>query len=68
MVLIPDCVLNRSRMQVPSCTKRPVHTGRQCFVWNNNEIKSVDLKAGGHRDSELIFPGGQQLPHGMLEK
>lgn len=34
-------------MQVPSSTNRPVHTDQQCFVWNNNEIKSVDLKDGG---------------------
>lgn len=29
---------------------------------------SADLKAGGDDDSELIFPGGQQLPRGMQEK
>lgn len=29
---------------------------------------SVDLKAGGDDGSELIFPGGQQLPCGMQEK
>lgn len=55
---MPECVLNLASMQVPSCTKQPVHahthTHHQCFVWNNNEIKSVDLKAGGqHR---INFP------------
>lgn len=58
LVLMPECVSNLASMQVPSCMKQPVHTHththHQCFVWNNNEIKSVDLKAGGqHR---INFP------------